>query len=268
MQRRDFIAGGLTGGVVGALAGLAGRIGWERRQPVETGPRVPEFARLSFSQQGEDIVLYHALHDLMQIEKPTYMDVGAAHPRKSNNTYLLYGTGSRGVLVEPNPAFVELIRRERPKDAVVAAGIGVSEMKEADYYVIKGNPMLNTFSPDQVKMLQAGKTEDVVERVMKMPLLNINDVIAAQLGKAPDLLSTDVEGLDYAILQTLDLSRFRPAVICAEGQGFDTSGATTNIAAYLTGQGYIQRGGSMVNTIFVDARRLKAGDPAASAPAR
>jgi Methyltransferase FkbM domain len=60
------------------------------------------------------------------------------------------------------------------------------------------------------------KTESVVERVLKMPLININRLIAENLASAPDLLSIDVEGLDTAILKTLDLSRFRPAVICVE----------------------------------------------------
>ena len=133
---------------------------------------------MSFSAEGEDIVLFHALKDTMKIEKPTYMDVGAAHPKAANNTYLLYTTaGGHGVLVEPNPMFVALLRRDRPNDITVAAGIGVTETAEADYYEIKGNPMLNTFSADQVAYLQRGKTESVVERVVKMPLLNINGVI-------------------------------------------------------------------------------------------
>jgi FkbM family methyltransferase len=256
MERRSFLTGLITGGAAGAVSGVAGRIGWERKHNTDTGKTIPEFARLSFSQQGEDIVLYHALHDLMKIENATYMDVGAAHPRKSNNTYLLYWTGCHGVLVEPNPMYVELLRKERPRDVTVAAGIGVTETTEADYYEIKGNPLLNTFSPDEVKELQKGKTESVVERVTKMPLLNMNKVIAEHLGKAPDLLSTDVEGLDYDILKTLDLTRFRPAVICAEDTAFGNSGKLTRIATYLTEQGYVPRGGSMVNAIYVDGKRL------------
>lgn len=257
MERRSFLTGLISGGAVGAVAGVAGRIGWDRgHHSTETGKIIPEFARLSYSQQGEDIVLYHALHDAMKIENATYMDVGAAHPRKSNNTYLLYWTGCHGVLVEPNPMFTAMLRKERPRDVTVQAGIGVTETSEADYYEIKGNPLLNTFSSDQVKDLQKGKTENVVERVTKMPLLNINKVIEQHLGKAPDLLSTDVEGLDYAILKTLDLSRFRPAVICAEDTAFRNSGEMTPIAKYLTEQGYVPRGGSMVNAIYVDGKRL------------
>ena len=234
-----------------------GTAGWERFRPGRP-QTIPEFGRLTFAQQGEDIVLYHALHDLLKLDRPTYMDVGAAHPVRSNNTYLLYATGSTGVLVEPNPLYVEMLRRQRPNDVVVAAGIGVTDAVAADYYEIEGNPLLNTFSPEQVAQLQQGKTENVVARVSKMPLININRAIADNLGRAPDLLSTDIEGLDGAIIRTLDLTRFRPGVICCEGVGIYKNGNQSEIARYLTLQGYILRGGSMVNSVFVDGTRVEA----------
>jgi hypothetical protein len=70
------------------------------------------------------------------------------------------------------------------------------------------------------------------------------------------LLSTDIEGLDYAIIQTLDLSRFRPGVICCEGVGIARDGKLSDLARYLTSKGYVLRGGSMVNSVFVDAGRV------------
>jgi FkbM family methyltransferase len=248
------MTGALAGAAVGVVGGAGGAWTWgQSRLKAER----PEDSRLSFSQQGEDIVLYHVLHDLLKLERPTYMDVGAAHPVRASNTYLLWGTGSRGVLVEPNPALAEMLRDWRPGDTVVEAGIGVTDQAEADYYEIKGNPMLNTFSPDQVAYLQKGKTESVVERVVKMPLLNINRVIDEQLaGKAPDLLSTDIEGLDFAIIQTLDLSRFRPGAICAETVAMYNSSDFSEISKYLLAQDYEIRGGSTINTIYVDRRRL------------
>lgn len=253
MRRRDFVTGVVTG-VVGAAAG---RVAWDRFGPSRpAGGMLPEDARVSFSQQGEDIVLYHALRDVLKVERATYMDVGAAHPTKSNNTYLLYWAGDRGVLVEPNPMFAGLLRSRRPRDTVVQAGIGVTDLAEADYYEIKGNPMLNTFSSETVERLQKGQADSVVERVVKMPLININRAIAEHLGKAPDLLSTDVEGLDYAILRALDLTKFRPGVICAEGAQMFADARPSDIATYLLSQGYIVRGGSMVNSVFIDARRL------------
>ena len=224
--------------------------------PPPPPPALPEHARLSFSQQGEDIVLFHVLHELMKIAAPTYMDVGAAYPVRGNNTYLLYTTGARGVLVEPNPALAEQLRSKRPGDIVVEAGIGVTAAVEADYSEIKGNAMLNTFSPEQVAHLQRGQAESVVARVVKMPLLDINRVIQEHLGKAPDLLSTDVEDMDDAIIRTLDLARFRPAAICAEAIPTTKSGRLSRTTRYLAAKGYIPRGGSVYNTIYVDARRI------------
>jgi hypothetical protein len=89
-----------------------------------------------------------------------------------------------------------------------------------------------------------------------MPLVNINRVIAEHLGRAPDLLSTDVEGLDDAIIGTLDVSRYRPAVICAEATPTTKAGRPSRMTRYLASKGYIPRGGSLYNTVYVDARRM------------
>src|SRR6187399_716659 len=113
MKRREFVLGTVTG-VAGTGLAVAGGMGYRKSASYD--------GRRSFSQQGEDIVLWHAAHDILKAEHPTYMDVGAADPTKSNNTYLMYGTGGHGVLIEPNPMFVEQLRKFRPQDIVVAAG--------------------------------------------------------------------------------------------------------------------------------------------------
>jgi FkbM family methyltransferase len=249
VRRRDFVAGVAAG----ASPVLAGAIAVDLK-------RHPIGSRTSCSQQGEDIVLYHVARDLLGVEHPTYLDIGAADPIKGNNTYLMYETlGGHGVLVEPNPTFARALRRVRPRDTVVEAGIGVAETSAADYYVIKGDPLHNTFSTEQVASLQRGKSESVVERVVKMPLLDINQVIAKHLGTAPDVLSTDVEGLDYAILRRLDLKHFRPGCICAETAAMWSPQQNSDITRYLLSVGYVVRGGSTVNTIYVDDRRLPHG---------
>ena len=261
MDRRGFLLGTLAGaagaGIVGSAA-IAGAAEWDAGPlPTPAGrPGPSSKARQSFAQQGEDIVLYHLLHDWMKLESPTYLDIGAADPVQSNNTYLLYCTGARGVLVEPNPAYVAEIRRHRPGDLVVQAGVGTGAAGEADYYVIRGAPTLNTFSPEQVAMYRKGSPQDPVERVVKMPLVPVNRLIAECLGRAPDLLSIDVEGLDLDILRTLDFATYRPAAIIAEtilmnGGGRDNTG----IAGLLLANGYVARGGSLYNTIFADPRR-------------
>jgi FkbM family methyltransferase len=257
MDRRSFIGGALVGatgtavtGVVATFVGSPAHGAPPASAPAKTAPpALPQYARLSFAQQGEDIVLYNLLHDGMKIEKPTYVDIGAADPVESNNTYLLHWNGGHGVLVEPNPVHQQRLHTLRPRDIVVQAGVGVTEAKEADYYVIRGNPALNTFSAEDVEFRRKQAGKDVVEKVIKMPLVRVNDVIAQYLGAAPDLLSIDVEGWDLDILRTLDFDKYKPAVVIAESR------PTGPIPAFLASKGYELRGASMYNVIFADPRR-------------
>jgi hypothetical protein len=147
-----------------------------------------------------------------------------------------------------------MLREQRPRDKVLPVGIGITDTAEADYYEIKVKPELNTFSSEQAAMLQ--QNGNVLERVSKMPLVNINKAIAENLGKAPDLLSTDIEGLDEAIIRTLDLSRFQPGVICAEDVAIGNDGGLSELAKNLKANGYVIRGGSMINSVFIEASRI------------
>lgn len=254
MDRRSFLTGALAGVPLAGAAGFGARMAYEGASAgLQPG------GRLSFSQQGEDIVLYHILHDLLKTDAPTYLDIGAADPVEANNTFLLYWTGGHGVLVEPNPTFVEKLRRQRPRDVVVAAGVGVGDATEADYYVIRGQPTLNTFSPEEAARLRAGAKEDPVEAVLKMPLISVNRLIASHLGKAPDLLSIDVEGLDLAILRTLDFAAYRPGAIIAETIKMGSPDVNEELVDFVVSKGYAVRGGSMINTIFVDRSRYAQG---------
>jgi hypothetical protein len=85
----------------------------------------------------------------------------------------------------------------------------------------------------------------------------VNDVMAEHFqGKAPTFLSLDTEGLHLAILQSIDFERFRPALICVETIVSAESRTIPEIPAFMTTKGYVARGGSFINTIFVDSKLL------------
>jgi FkbM family methyltransferase len=247
LPRRDFFFGGLAGLIVGK--------GSDAVQPVEWAKlTLPNGTKLSYAQQGEDLVADSLLW-AMKVEKPTYLDIGAYEPIRSNNTYFFYRKGGRGVLVEPNPALTPKLRRKRPDDVTLEAGIGIDDTPAMDYYMLS-DEQLNTFDKEQAERLLA-ETDLTLERVVKIPMVNVNRVIAEHFGgAAPDYVSIDVEGLDLAILKTLDFSRFRPKLICAETVITGTLRHNTETLEFLGSKGYVARGGTHPNTFFVDQALL------------
>ena len=260
MERRKFLGKGintsfLLGLVGGAAAGVAGT--------VAIAPKFmqPQFlpGKLSYAQQGEDIVLWQILVYVLGIPHPTYMDVGAHHPVFNNNTYLFYGLGSTGVLVEPNPGLHGVLEQVRPHDVLVRAGIGVTAQAEADFYIIGGSEdgQLNTFSREQAEALVTrSRGHYSIAKVLKVPLLNINELMRKHWNGPPNLLSLDTEGFDLPILRSLDFKRLRPDVVCVETVEIGGRRLLADIMQLMAKNGYEARGGSFVNTIFVDRRHI------------
>jgi FkbM family methyltransferase len=240
MVRRDFLVGAVAGGTVTGAAWLATRNPWKAH----------EHATPCFSQSGEDLIVMYVFRAL-GIQKPSYLDIGAFLPVFSNNTYLFYLAGGRGVLVEPNVDLTAELRRARPEDVTLPVGIGFSDKEDSlDYYRLD-TPQLNTFDKDRADdLVRSG--HKLVE-VIKARLLPINRVIAEHFGgKSPDYLSIDVEGLDLSILKTLDFAKYRPKVICAETASPRGDKMEPGVADLLREKGYSVRGMTFPNTIFVD----------------
>jgi FkbM family methyltransferase len=229
----------------------------EKKPAPPPRPRPAEAAgTLSYAQSGEDLIV-NFMCDYMQIPKITYLDVGAHDPVVINNTYLFYRRGFRGVLVEPNVEMCKRLRAVRPQDTTLEAGIGITAARAADYYMMTDSAW-NTFSKeeaDHMTRVTGGAVK--VERVIKVPMLDINEVMSKHFGGAPTFLSIDTEGLDLAILKTIDFKRFRPQVICAETLVVGTRLYVPEIAAFMETQKYVVRGSTFVNTLFVDGNLIR-----------
>ena len=225
--------------------------------PPEAGPTPATHAggTESFSQAGEDLSVNYILQQL-NVTTLTYLDVGANDPIEFSNTYFFYLKGHRGVLVEPNVDLCQKLREVRPRDETLPAGIGMTAAKEADYYLLN-YPGLNTFSKEQAdRLVETTKGRVTIKQVIKVPLLNINDVMEDHFRGAPSFLSVDTEGLDLAILKSIDYRRYRPKVICAETLVINSTKVIAEIPDFMASQGYVARGGSMVNTIYIDSKIL------------
>lgn len=211
-------------------------------------------AKISYAQFGEDILIDYFFQHYLKKSNPTYLDIGTNHPINGNNTYLFYSRGCFGVCIEPDPVLYKEILSKRAKGIVLNAGVGIGKEKEGTLYIFP-EPYTgwNTFSSEEAINRQKETGINYTESA-KIPFLSINDVIEKYFQPCPDFVSIDVEGLDFAILQTLDFAKYRPAVFCVETMSFSVSTEAekcSDIMNLLLANGYISYADTHINTIFV-----------------
>src|SRR4029079_7002892 len=93
------------------------------------------------------------------------------------------------------------------------------------------------------------------QEVVKVPLMNVNDVISGYFTEYPDLVSIDVEGWDLKILESFDFEKYSPAVFCVETLAYNDDGSTFRnnaVEQFLDGKGYFAYKETYANTIFVN----------------
>ncbi|GAA4463938.1 hypothetical protein GCM10023093_13340 [Nemorincola caseinilytica] len=190
----------------------------------------------------------------------TYLDIGANDPINGSNTYNFYLRGYKGVLVEPNVALCDKIRKIRPHDTCLNFGIGIDNNTEADYYMFSEQHWgMNTFSKEEAENYEREGIK--IQQVLKLPLKEINQVIAENFTEAPTVVSLDVEGLDEIILQKMDLDKYQPLLICVETVNYNKRGELSkrsSILDLLDKKGYFIYADTHVNTIFCSRSRYNA----------
>lgn len=206
------------------------------------------FGHTFYSQNGEDIILA----SLFKKKKGGfYVDVGAHHPERYSNTYLLYKKGWRGINIDPDPAAIRLFEGKRKRDVNLCVGIS-RERDERPFYIFS-DPAVNTFSPAFAELWQKEKWIELREKVLTktMPLREVFDH-AMPKDTLIDFLNVDAEGLDFEVLESNDWGRFRPEVIAIEEHGFraDTP-AESAVYRFLREKGYKLHAVMKFSLIFV-----------------
>lgn len=208
--------------------------------------------KYSYAQCGEDIIVDFIFMWLRRT-RITYLDIGANDPIEMNNTYFFYKRKHRGVLVEPDPRLCRKIKRARPGDVCIHAGVGMGAGDHVSFFLMEPDT-LSTSSPEKVaEYLQLGVK---LKKEMKVPLIGIHDIIEKYFHSlSPDYLSVDVEGRDFEIIKSLDLMKYRPVVICAETLTYtnnNTEQKIEEISDYLNSYRYFVYADTYINTIYVD----------------
>lgn len=218
------------------------------------------FGHTTYSQHGEDL-LFASIFHLLGIKFPSYIDIGAHHPRNISNTALLYSRGSRGINVEANPYLYKKFLEDRPSDVNLNVGVSDKEGVLA-FYMIDDFSGRNSFSKSVAEEFVRQYPAFSIREVRPIPVTTIHAILDRYAnGKCPSLLTIDVEGLDYSILNSMDLQKYRPAVICAEVVFAGSDNAGKNIVELLRRNNYYVHAITPGNVIFVDEMHRKVLQP-------
>jgi hypothetical protein len=72
--------------------------------------------------------------------------------------------------------------------------------------------------------------------------------------KNPDLLNIDTEDMDLEILMSIDWTKYKPTVICAETASYERDGTERkydDLISFVESKGYMVFADTRLNTIFV-----------------
>jgi FkbM family methyltransferase len=182
-----------------------------------------------------------------------YVDVGANHPFRISNTYLLYLNGWSGITIEPMTNLSRKHRLYRPKDRHFNVGAGEREGVMKLYNLVPS--VLTTFDSD-VASAYIDNGRAVLSSSPEIPIRTISSLCAeAQVQENIDFLTVDCEGFDLNALRGVDWSLARPRLVCVETGGqVALSGAHRNssneIGDFLSKLGYKVLKEQGCNTFF------------------
>ncbi len=199
-------------------------------------PAHQKFANVSFSHEGEDIIIERVL-DNYEVSG-LYVDVGAHHPQRFSNTYKFYLKGWKGINMDPLPGMLKNFKKDRPRDLNLEIGVS-SQEKTLKYYMFN-EPALNTFSESLMIRRSKLKHHTIVD-VKEVRTYRLSRVLDSHLpeNQKIDFLTIDAEGFDLDVLESNNWEKYRPKLVLVESDCKDIlSLQTDDIYKFMIGKKY------------------------------
>jgi FkbM family methyltransferase len=172
--------------------------------------QTPDGRRISFAQNGEDIVLLRVFGS-----QPTgvWVDVGANHPVNDSVTKNFHDMGWTGINLEPVPTLFDLLVEMRPNDVNLCMAASDTD-GVMTFHRNTTNPDLSTFTTDWANRYRA-EGHDVVD--VDVPVARLATVCDQYLPAGViDFMKVDTEGHELDVLRGHDFARHRVRVVLAE----------------------------------------------------
>lgn len=173
--------------------------------------------QLSYAQNAEDIVLWRAFKNQ---GTGFYVDVGAHHPVGGSVTKIFSDHGWRGINIEPIPHLLALFDKERPRDINLNVGIA-DRSGSMPFWTVVDDPERSTFNRE---LGEGYIRERRRVEVADIPVERLDVLLEKHVPRdvAIDILKIDAEGFEKQVLDSVDLRRWKPAVVTAEHNFFET----------------------------------------------
>jgi FkbM family methyltransferase len=201
---------------------------------------------ISYAQNREDVVLARVL------PRPVgfYVDVGAADPLIASVTKYFYDLGWHGINLEPRPAALAKLQLERPRDVNlgVAAGSGSGT---SSFFLVEEDPDLSTIDElDRDLLTDKGYSTSI----HSVDVRTLDDILSEHGVADIDFIKIDVEGSEAAVLEGLDLNKWRPRVVVIEAVEPYSYVRTDHLWRHLLEQaGYVEGCFDGINLFFAQA---------------
>ena len=186
-----------------------------------------------------------------------FIDVGSFDGRTYSNTLGFIEKGWEGICIEPVTENYHKLIKEHENNKVLCLNLACGDKNEELTMYISTETTdpsygSDTATFDKNQMDNISKLyPSLIWREEKIQLLTLDTVIGTVGIPRFDLLCIDVEGYDYKVLLGLDISKYRPFVICIERNNDDEG---NKIASYLMNNGYIMYANVVNDLIFVNKK--------------
>jgi len=164
----------------------------------------------SYAQNGEDVVLRRALHD---ISAGFYVDIGSSYPETDSVTKHFYDNGWTGINVDPLPLYVPFFQQSRPNDINLCVAISdvPGSLTVYEDPVRPGNSTCDPNVAEAYRKAGISISESIV------PAITLKTLFADYAkNRTIDFLKIDVEGLEEKVIAGNDWTKYRPRILVIE----------------------------------------------------
>jgi len=187
------------------------------------------------SQFKQDEFVYEQVLDRQK--KGFFVDIGASHPIDQNNTYFFEKLGWEGIVVEARKCQYELLKEKR---SCICENVAISSKREVRKFLEINGPLdglsglLEGYSASHLirivrELLTYGGSMDILD----VECIPLSDLFEKHKVELIDYLSIDVEGMELAILKTIDFDAVKIRCLTVENNYKDSE-----LSNFIMSKGY------------------------------